>query len=82
MRPNNSKGNIKNQDFARLAFSVPEVAEAIGFSLQKVEDLIKNGDLAHFRVGTRVLVSSESLQRLNEQRAYRPVIQNSWEGEP
>ena len=83
MRSNITKGNMKNyQDSVLLAYSVSEVAKITGISSQKVDDLIKNGDLAHFRAGTRVLVSYEVLLRFIKQQTQRPAIQNSWVGEP
>ena len=83
MRLTVAKSNMeRNQDFARLAYSVSEVAKVIGISPQRVDDFIKNGDLAHFRAGTRVLVSYEMLLRFIKQRTRSPVMQNSREGEP
>jgi excisionase family DNA binding protein len=79
MRQNITKNNMKKyQDYAWLAYSIPEAAQALGVSLQRVGDLIQNGDLAHVRVGTRVLVSYEMLLRFIDQRVCRPPIQNSW----
>ena len=80
MRLNISKGNTnRNQDFVRLSYSVLEVAEVIGVSPQRVDDFIKNGDLAHFQVGAQALVSYEMLLRFIRQRTRIPVIQNSCE---
>ena len=83
MRLNITKNNrIKNQDFVRLAYSISEVSEAIGISPRRVDDFIKNGDLAHFQVGTQILVSYEQLLRFIKQRTRIPMIQNSCDGKP
>lgn len=60
--------NVRNNNYAFMAYSVSEIARAIGISTQRVNDFIKSGDLAHFRVGTRVLVSYEALVRFIKQR--------------
>jgi len=82
MRQNIIKSNMKKyQDCVRLAYNVVEVSEAIGVSVQKVDDFIRNGDLAYFRVGTQILVSYEALLRFIKQRTQRP-IQISWMVDP
>lgn len=40
-----------------------EVAEALRVSLRKVDYLIADGELAHTKIGRRVLVSTHELER-------------------
>jgi len=57
-----------DKSIERLAFSVQEVAVAIGVSSRTVHDLVRNGSIEHFRVGQRVLIPAEVLRRFIEQR--------------
>jgi hypothetical protein len=83
MKSNITKRNLRrNQDYVRLAYSLPEVAWALGISLQRANDYIEHGEIAHFRVVSRILVSHEMLQQFIKQRTQRPVIQNSRVDEP
>lgn len=47
----------------RLAYSIPEAAQAVGLSPRFVWTLIDRGTLKALRVGKRVLVPVEELQR-------------------
>jgi excisionase family DNA binding protein len=46
----------------RLSYSVQEAAAAIGVSSRTVHDFIKSGTIAHFRMGTRVLIPVDELR--------------------
>ena len=52
----------KNQNVVRLAYSVQEAAVAIGVSSRTLHDFIKSGTIAHFRMGTRVLIPTDALR--------------------
>ena len=58
----------KNQNVIRLAYSVQEAAAAIGVSSRTVHDFVKDGSIAHFRMGTRVLIPADALRQFIEQR--------------
>ena len=58
----------KNQNIERLSFSVQEAAAAIGVSSRTLHDFIKSGSLAHFRMGTRVLIPADALRQFIESR--------------
>ncbi len=44
-------------------FSVAEAAEALSISVWSVRHLVRTGQLARVRIGTRVLISAAELQR-------------------
>lgn len=52
----------QNKEIERLALSVSEVAKAIGVSSRTVHTLIKDGNLSHVRIGTRVLIPTDELK--------------------
>ena len=52
----------KNQDIARLSYSVSETASALGISSRTLHDYVKDGSIAHFRMGTRVLIPADALR--------------------
>ena len=58
----------KNQNIERLSFSVQEAAAAIGVSSRTVHDFVKDGTIAHFRMGTRVLIPADALRVFIESR--------------
>ena len=57
----------------RLAYSVNEMAEAIGVSSRTVWDYIKNGSIKYFRLGTRVLIPKQNLEEFIEKRTQDAV---------
>jgi excisionase family DNA binding protein len=61
------KANENLQD-KRYAFSVKEVADFIGVSSRTVWTLVNEGQLPKFRVGTRVLIPKEGLERFIQER--------------
>lgn len=46
----------------RVAYSVSEVAEALGISIRSVRQRIKSGELPARRVGARVLILASDLR--------------------
>jgi excisionase family DNA binding protein len=48
----------------RLALSIPEAAERLGISRNHAYRSAQNGDLPTFRIGGKILVSVEELERL------------------
>ena len=52
----------------RMAYSVQEGAAAIGVSSRTLHDYIKDGSIAHFRMGTRVLIPADELKAFIERR--------------
>ena len=56
------------QEVERLSYSVQEAAAAIGVSSRTLHDFIKNGSIAHFRMGTRVLIPADALRKFIERR--------------
>jgi excisionase family DNA binding protein len=63
----------KEQSIDRLSYSVSEAAQAIGVSSRTVHDFIKNGTIAHFRMGTRVLIPADVLLAFIAQRTQKGV---------
>ena len=61
----------KIQEIGRLAYSISEVAQALGVSSRTVRTLVKNGELGHFRLGARVLVEVDALRLFIEQRTQK-----------
>jgi len=49
---------------SRLAHSVSEAAELVGLSVRSLRYLMKTGKLGYVRLGRRVLVRHEELERL------------------
>ncbi len=49
---------------SRLAHSVSEAAELLGLSVRSLRYLIKTGKLGYVRLGRRVLIRHEDLERL------------------
>ena len=54
---------------SRLAYSVQEVAQALGISRDMVNDLLRTGQLGSIKVGRRRLISRKHLERLLESGA-------------
>ena len=54
---------------SRLAYSVQEVAQALGISRDMVNDLLRTGQLGSIKVGRRRLISRNHLERLLESGA-------------
>jgi excisionase family DNA binding protein len=60
---------MKNQNsIDRLSFSVLETAKTLGVSSRTVHNLVKQGDIPHFRVGQRVLIPADALREFIAQR--------------
>jgi excisionase family DNA binding protein len=53
-----------SNDTERLAWSVREVAAALGISVPTVWSLIRSGAMASVRIGNRCLVTETELQRV------------------
>ena len=66
---NNMTKEVTNIE--RLSYSVQEAAAAIGVSSRTLHDYIKNGSIAHFRMGTRVLIPADKLKAFIEQRTQK-----------
>ena len=78
----NTNNNVRRyQDYVLLYYSVQDVAKALGVPVQKVHDLIQNGSIPYFRVGTRVLVPYKALVRFIR-RTQRHVMPSLRESEP
>ena len=58
----------KDLKVERLAYSVLEASAAIGVSSRTLHDFIKDGSIAHFRMGTRVLIPADELKAFIERR--------------
>ena len=56
----------------RVAYSVREAAASIGVSSRMLHDYIKDGSIAHFRMGTRVLIPAAELKAFIERRTQKP----------
>jgi len=59
----------REQPADRLAYSVQEVAKALGISRDMVNDLLRTGRLGSIKVGRRRLISRKHLERLLESGA-------------
>ena len=58
----------KTENIQRLAYNIPEVAKTIGVSSRTVHNIIKRGELAHIRVGVRVLIPADALRQFIAER--------------
>ena len=54
----------------RLAYGVTEAAQSLGLGKSKVRMLIREGALPVVRVGDRVLIRKESLEKLLQEGAH------------
>ena len=61
----------QEQNVERPAYGVREGATAIGVSSRTLHDYIRDGSIAHFRMGTRVLIPADELKAFIEQRTQR-----------
>ena len=52
----------------RLSYSILEVAKTLGVSSRTVHNIIKRGELSHFRVGVRVLIPADALRQFISER--------------
>jgi excisionase family DNA binding protein len=57
---------------SRIAHSVSEAAELVGLSVRSLRYLVKTGKLGYVRLGRRVLIRHEDLERLLRQGYCRP----------
>ncbi len=53
----------------RLAYGVREAAQSLGLGKSKIRMLIRDGALPVVRIGDRVLIRKESLERLLQEGA-------------
>jgi len=58
----------ESSNVERLSYSVQEAASALGVSSRTVHEFVKDGNLAHFRMGTRVLIPADALRQFIESR--------------
>ena len=58
----------KNSNIERISYSVQEASDAIGISSRTLHDFIKDGSIAHFRMGTRVFIPTDALRQFIERR--------------
>ena len=58
----------ESSNVERLSYSVQEAASALGVSSRTIHEFVKDGNLAHFRMGTRVLIPSDALRQFIESR--------------
>jgi len=56
----------------RLAYPLSEAAQLIGVSVRSLRYLLQQGRIGYVRLGRRVLVKHEDLQRLLKQHYCRP----------
>lgn len=52
----------------RVAYSLVELAAALGLAYSTVAKLVSDGEIAHFRIGRRKMVTVEELNRLKSVR--------------
>lgn len=50
----------------RFGYSKKESASALSISVRKLDELIKSGALKTFNIGSRVIITAKSLERLTE----------------
>jgi len=60
-----------NQNVERVSYSVREAAMALGISSRTLHAYIKNGTIAHFRMGTRVLIPTDELKAFVERKTQK-----------
>jgi excisionase family DNA binding protein len=56
----------------RMAYSLSEAAQVVGLSVRSLRYLIQAGKLGYVRLGRRILIREEDLQRLLRQGYCRP----------
>ena len=56
----------------RLAYSLTEAAQAVSLSVRSLRYLLRTGKLGFVKVGRRILIREEDLQRLLRQGYCRP----------
>jgi excisionase family DNA binding protein len=56
----------------RLAYSLAEAAQAVGLSVRSLRYLLETGKLGFVKIGRRILIRDEDLQRLLRQGYCRP----------
>ena len=61
----------KPEAIQRLSYSILEVAKTLGVSSRTVHNIIKRGELSHFRVGQRVLIPADILRQFIAERTSR-----------
>jgi excisionase family DNA binding protein len=58
---NTEESRMHKRAIPRMAYSIDEVADRLGVSRRKVWQELKEGRIAHFRVGRRVLMTEAQL---------------------
>jgi excisionase family DNA binding protein len=56
----------------RIAYSLKDAAQAVGLSVRSLRYLVQSGKLGYVRVGRRILIREDDLQRLLKQGYCRP----------
>jgi excisionase family DNA binding protein len=58
------KTNTSEPVMERLAYSVNDIAEALGVSNQHIFNMIKQGEIKKFKLGRRTLISVKEFNKL------------------
>jgi len=61
----------KELNVERVSYSIREAAASIGVSSRMLHDYIKDGSIAHFRMGTRILIPADELKAFIERRTQK-----------
>ena len=57
--------------------SKQQAARFLGISALKLDNLRRDGEVAHIKIGTRVLFSTEDLQGFIERNRHEPTIKDT-----
>ena len=63
----------KDKDKPKLAYSVPEMAEALSIGTTKAYALVKRDDFPKVKVGERIIVPISGLQRWLDKESAKAV---------
>ncbi len=55
-------------DFARAFYTVPEAAETLRVHENTIYNMVKRGEIEHYKVGTQIRIAAAELERLKVAR--------------
>ena len=55
-------------DFARAFYTVPETAELLRVHENTIYNMVRRGEIEHYKVGAQIRISAAELERLKVER--------------
>ena len=55
-------------DFARAFYTVPETAEMLRVHENTIYNMVRRGEIEHYKVGAQIRISAAELERLKVER--------------